>query len=382
MASLWKRPNSRYWTACFTDRTGKQRKRSTGTTDRKAALRLAEQFEEASRRRRTARQVREVISDLHRELTDEELPTASVRGFMEGWFERKRHETAPATMAFYRGTAGKFLDYLGTRADMDIAEVTREHVTGFRNRQAETLSSRTVNHGLKGLRSIFKAARRDGVIQDDPTEFVDTVRQAHGEGTRRPFTIPELQAVLAVADTEWQSMVKFGLYTGQRLGDIARLTWANVDLARGEIRLVTGKTGRRIFLPLAPPLRKHLESLPAGDVPDAPLHPRAFAVVVREGRCGSLSNQFGDLLAQAGLRVKKDHVKAVGGKGRGGPKQAYAISFHSLRRTATTLLHEAGIPAAAAQELIGHSSAEVHRLYVNVGREAMERAAAALPDLG
>jgi integrase len=25
-------------------------------------------------------------------------------------------------------------------------------------------------------------------------------------------------------------MILFGLYTGQRLGDIARLTWANVDL--------------------------------------------------------------------------------------------------------------------------------------------------------
>jgi integrase len=41
---------------------------------------------------------------------------------------------------------------------------------------------------------------------------------------RRPFTIDELRAVLEVADDEWKSLIKFGLYTGQRLADIAALT--------------------------------------------------------------------------------------------------------------------------------------------------------------
>ena len=31
--------------------------------------------------------------------------------------------------------------------------------------------------------------------------------------------------------------------------------------------------------------------------------------------------------------------------------------------------------------MIGHDSEEVHRLYINVGREAMEKAAAVLPEL-
>ena len=57
------------------------------------------------------------------------------------------------------------------------------------------------------------------------------------------------------------------------------------------------------------------------------------------------------------------------------------MSFHSLRRTATTLLHEAGVPAAVAQAFIGHDSEAMHELYVSVGREALQRAAASLPDL-
>ncbi|MBV8175666.1 MAG: hypothetical protein JO151_14050 [Verrucomicrobia bacterium] len=45
------------------------------------------------------------------------------------------------------------------------------------------------------------------------------------------------------------------------------------------------------------------------------------------------------------------------------------------------LLHEAGVPAAVVQSLIGHDSEEVHQLYVAVGKEALASAAARLPDL-
>jgi integrase len=50
-----------------------------------------------------------------------------------------------------------------------------------------------------------------------------------------------------VADPEWQSLVRFGFYTGQRLGDLATLRRSNIDLVRGEIRFVTAKTGRRMI---------------------------------------------------------------------------------------------------------------------------------------
>ena len=56
----------------------------------------------------------------------------------------------------------------------------------------------------------------------------------------------------------------FGLYTRLRLGDVARLTWANVDLDKQEIRLVTQKTGLLICLPsLACVKRKRIARPPA-----------------------------------------------------------------------------------------------------------------------
>jgi hypothetical protein len=57
-----------------------------------------------------------------------------------------------------------------------------------------------------------------------------------------------------------------------------------------------------------------------------------------------------------------------------------ALSFHSLRRTATTLLHEAGIAGAVAQALIGHDSEAIHERYVNVGRDALQKAGLGVPN--
>jgi hypothetical protein len=46
------------------------------------------------------------------------------------------------------------------------------------------------------------------------------------------------------------------------------------------------------------------------------------------------------------------------------------------------MLHEAGVPTAVVQSLIGHDSEEVDQLYVEVGKDALASAAARLPDLG
>ena len=169
-------------------------------------------------------------------------------------------------------------------------------------------------------------------------------------------------------------MILFGLYTGARLSDVASLTWENVDLPARELRFIAKKTGKTIILPLDGPLAAHIETLPAVDSPRTPLHPRAFAIVE------NLSNQFADLLAQAGLRKKQPHRK-VSDKEERRCRRNGGLSFHSLRHTAVTLLKEAGIPQAVVMELVGHDNEEMSQHYTRVGRSALETAARAFPDL-
>jgi integrase len=83
------------------------------------------------------------------------------------------------------------------------------------------------------------------------------------------------------------------------------------------------------------------------------------------------------LLAEAGLRSVPDHKAR--GIGRSARRMREELSFHSLRHSATTILHEAGVPSSVAQAMIGHQSEAVHESYVSVGAEAVRRAAEKLP---
>ena len=90
-----------------------------------------------------------------------------------------------------------------------MTEVTKQDVVAFRNRLMTQVSARTVNHDLKALKMLFKSARRDGVITEDPTEFVESVRRERAPKIKRPFTLAELRSILDLASDEWRSMIPF-----------------------------------------------------------------------------------------------------------------------------------------------------------------------------
>ena len=55
-------------------------------------------------------------------------------------------------------------------------------------------------------------------------------------------------------------------------------------------------------------------------------------------------------------------------------------SFHSLRHTAVSLFKDSGIPDAVVMALMGHESAAMSQRYTHVGKESLNKAAAALPE--
>ena len=387
MASLWKHPKSKYWSACYTDSSGRQLKRSTKETDRRKAMKIAEALEEPYRRRMTGAQVRKVFHSILQEVTGDSLVSVSVKDYLEGYLKRRKAEIASATNTHYSNASKRFQESLGAKAEQDLAMVTDKDVLSFRDELAATLKPATVNGYIKALRMMLRAARQDGVIEVDPTERVKRLRQNKSEdelqNARRAFTLDELRAVLRCAeDSEWRSLILFGLYTGQRLGDIARLRWNNVDLAAGEIRFTTQKTGRRVLVPICAPLAKHLLEIPSADDGNAPVHPVAARTLDKgkgDGKVNQLSRQFGELLARAGLREARSHAKRTDRTSE--RREANALSFHSLRHTATSMLKNAGVSASIVQDIIGHDSAEVSRAYTHIEADAKRSALEKLPEL-
>ena len=382
MASLRRVPRSPYWIACFTLPDGTRTNRSTGTSDRREAQRIANEFEDAADEARSGRlteaRARKTIADIFAIGNKDALPSASVKDYLESWLKRKEMEAGETTHARYAVICRQFLDDLGSKAKRDLLQLTAKEFVSFRDNQARKLSANSVNVALKVLRAAMAQAVRDGLIDHNEAARVSLLKR-EDKFQRRPFTLDELRRVLEAADDEWRGMILFGLYTGQRLGDLAQLTWQNLDLARRELRLSTEKTGRRQIIPLAKQLMNYIDALPAGDNPKAPLFPRAYLAASTASSSGRNSKQFHALLVQCGLARPQTHKST--GKGRSARREQNELSFHCLRHTATSLLKNAGVSEVVARDIIGHDSAAVSANYTHVDEETKRKAVDLLPDV-
>jgi len=164
----------------------------------------------------------------------------------------------------------------------------------------------------------------------------------------------------------------------QRLGDLARLTWKQIDLDQGLVSFVTQKTGRVQILPITPSLRDWIDR--QTDRTDE-VFPEAFVNLTPAGHVGTLSNQFQRILSDAGLVAKRDHAKADESTGRNGRRVPSALSFHCLRHTATSLMKNAGVSPAVVQEFIGHESKIISDRYTHIDTAALRSAAEKLPSV-
>jgi integrase len=201
--------------------------------------------------------------------------------------------------------------------------------------------------------------------------------KSRDKSARRAFTLSEIKRILKVCgeDQEWRGLVLFGLYLGQRLGDLARLTWRAANLDTGEIAFTAKKTGRRIVLPLVQPLSDYLASLPASDNPDAFIFPRS----ANARRTSDLSHQFRRILVEAGLIPPRTYETT--GKGHSGAREPSEISFHSLRHSAVTMLKASGLSDFVAREIVGHETTAVSRHYTHLSTDDLRTAMQRLPDV-
>jgi integrase len=289
---------------------------------------------------------------------------------------KKEHELATGSFPAYQKAVEQFTLSLGTKVDRPADGVTVADVLTFRGTLSQRVSGGSVNKYLLILRGAWTEAVKAGIVRENVFTKAGTVKTDHAE--RRAFTLPELRRILDACNQEWRTMVLCGVYLGQRLGDIASLTWRQVDLARGEVTLTTGKTGRYMVIPLAAPLTRALTALPSADTPDAPVFPEAHATAAVNR--GTLSRQFSEILASAGLVERQSHKVAKRG-GRDNRRTVGGLSFHCLRHTATSLLKNAGVSDVVAREFIGHDSEAVSRVYTHIETNTLRRAVDLLPDV-
>ena len=320
------------------------------------------------------------VSDVFLHANLERLERATIGDWCDRWLAAKGIEAAEGTHLRYKRVLEQFLGFLDKKAGRDLSALSADDVLRFRDREAKGLSRSTANLSLKVLRVCFGEAVRQGLLTVNPAVRVKFLKSTE-ESKRRAFTLSEIKRILKTCGegSEWRGLVLFGLYLGQRLGDLAKLTWRAVNLENSEIAFTAKKTGRRIVLPLVQPLSDHLSALPASDNPNAFIFPNSAA----HKRTTSLSNQFREILVEAGLcEPRRSEATGKGtGKGQSGRREISEISFHSLRHSAVTMLKASGLSDVFAREIVGHESAAVSRQYTHLSTDDLRNAMQRVPDV-
>src|SRR5215469_2565490 len=192
-------------------------------------------------------------------------------------------------------------------------------------------SKRQADYAWTVLARVLSWAKDRGKITINPCERGGRVY--HGTRVDFVWSVEDEAAFLEHAPAHLHLPLLLALWTGQRQGDLLRLTWSAYDGAH--LRLRQSKTGARVVIPVATPLKAALDATP-----------RRSPII--------LTNKAGRPWTERGFRSSWSTIcKQAGIDG---------LTFNDLRGTAVTRLALVGCTEAEIATITGHSLRDVRSI--------------------
>jgi integrase len=218
---------------------------------------------------------------------------------------------------------------------------------------------RSIEYALAVIRQVYNTAKRSGAyLGESPT--VNVKRPKIDNGRMRYLTRKEADAILAALkdkspDVHDQTLLS--LHAGLRFGEIASLTWQDIDLTKGVLTIRDAKAGSRYaFLTeqAAAMLKARTEGKPSD-----------YVFQGRKGKLGRISPTF--FRAVEDLKLNK---------GIDDPR--LKICFHSCRHSYASWLIDQGADLYTVQKLLGHKTNVMTQRYAHLSENRLRDAAMAL----
>lgn len=208
---------------------------------------------------------------------------------------------------------------------------TRSIFLGWRDELAAK-SRRQADYAWSVLARILSWAEGRGLVTTNPCAKAGRLYRA--DRNDKIWTEDDEAVFLKVAPVYIRLPFMLALWTGQRQGDLLRVAWTAYD--GDKIRLRQSKTGVRVVIPVAAPLKALLDPIRRRD--PSPI----------------LTNSHGAPWTEAGFRTA--WARACDKAGIDG------LTFHDLRGTAVTRLARAECTEAEIATLTGHSLRDVRSI--------------------
>ena len=240
-------------------------------------------------------------------------------------------------------------EYFGNVA---LSEISSFHVEGYKaHRLKQNIKPSTVNRCLAVLRRMFSLSVEWGYLKEGHRPKFKLFSEKDNRKERILNQDEEVRLFQASAP-HLRQVLSIALHTGMRLGEILSLTWAQVDLKKGLIRVERTKSGLNRLIPINSALYEDLKAI-RGQINGAFLFRNAKA----EKPLGSVKTAFKASCRRAGIA---------------------GLRFHDLRHTFASRLVERGADLITVKELLGHSSVKITERYTHSQSEQKKSAVALL----
>lgn len=105
---------------------------------------------------------------------------------------------------------------------------------------------------LRSLTPIFKRAKKQKLIHSNPMEDIDKdiylTTTIDSDYEAKPFSLEEIQKILDnCKHAPIRNLIKFGFWTGMRIGEIFALEWSDIDFEKGVIRVTKSSSVRGLI---------------------------------------------------------------------------------------------------------------------------------------
>lgn len=214
-------------------------------------------------------------------------------------------------------------------------------------RWLDEMTHGAANKMLGVLKVLMTFAQDRGYRKDNPAKGIKLLKG----GEHRAWELEEMQAFEArwPLGTLERTGYALALYTGQRRGDVVRLTYKSI--AGDAFRLTQGKTKTVLEIPIHPELQKAI----------AAVRPRCEAAILAKKGKALNPIYLGHMMAKA--------IEAAGL-----PRECV---LHGLRKSAAVALIDAGCTAYQAAAITGHMTPRMLELYAK-GRDQVKLGKAAM----
>ncbi len=261
---------------------------------------------------------------------------------------------SPLTAESYTDDVNKLLAFLGD-SRLLITDVTYDDLQGFARLLFDLgISEASRKRVLTGVRSFFRYLRREGFIEYDPSELLESPRL--GRKLPEVLTVEEIDAMIDAIDPESaeadrnRAIIETLYGCGLRVSELVNLEISRIAPDDRYI-VVTGKGNKQRMVPVSPVAIDCIRAYMAGSRGRVPVKPSARNVLFLNRRGDRLTRQMifqivKRLAFEAGIDKK--------------------ISPHTLRHSFATHLLEGGANLRAIQQMLGHESIETTEIYLHL----------------